>query len=194
MPQQVLVVSPHQQQNPPRAKEYSRPLNNFYTFENLSILRELALRQVAGVVEESHLTEPTGIKERIAAAITATPNATRLIRRGAHLAQRLDGELFVVHIRNRKISREQEKFLDTCRVITESLGGQFYQLEGTNAIEALSPFLNEQRITQVLIGESPKPKFKLGQQRFSSRLLAANRNADILILRSEADEDELAEP
>ena len=162
-------------------------LNNFFTFENLIILRELALRQIADVVEESHLTESVGVKERIAVAITATPNATRLIRRGAHLAHRLDGELLVVHVRNRKLTREQEKFLDTCRVIAKSLDGQFFQLEHTNVIQTLSTFLFEQRITQVIIGESPTPKFKLGYQKFSSRLLETATSADVIIVRNEED-------
>ena len=174
-------------------KIYSRDkieqsLNNFFTSENLTVLREIALRQVADVVEESHLTEPTGVKERIAVAITATPNATRLIRRGAHLAHRLDGELYVVHVRNRKLTRDQEKFLDTCRVITESLDGQFFQLEHTNVIRALATFLTEQRVTQILVGESPRRTLKLGQQRFSSRLLEAGETADVTIVRSESEE------
>jgi two-component system, OmpR family, sensor histidine kinase KdpD len=175
-------------------KIYSRDkieqsLDNFFTPENLTVLREIALRQVADVVEESYLTEPTGVKERIAVAITATPNATRLIRRGAHLAHRLDGELYVVHVRNRKFTREQERFLDTCRVITESLDGQFFQLEHTNVIQAIAQFLTAQRVTQVLVGESPKRILKLGQQRFSSRLLEASTNADVMIIRSKANED-----
>lgn len=173
-------------------KIYSRDkieqsLDNFFTPENLTVLREIALRQVADVVEESHLTEPTGVKERIAVAITTTPNATRLIRRGAHLAHRLDGELYVVHVRNHKLTRDQERFLDTCRVITESLDGQFFQLEYTNVIQALAEFLTEQRVTQVLVGESPKRKIKLGQQRFSSQLLEATKTADVIIVRDERD-------
>ncbi len=162
-------------------------LTNFFTLENLTILRELALRQVADVVEESHLTEPIGVKERIAVAITATANATRLIRRGGHLAHRLDGELYVLHVRHRPLTREQERFLDTCRVITESLDGQFFQLEGKDVIGQLSKFINEQRISQIVVGESPKRIFKLGQQRFSSRLLEASTNADVIIIRSESE-------
>jgi two-component system, OmpR family, sensor histidine kinase KdpD len=163
-------------------------LANFFTVENLTVLRELALRQVADVVEESHLTEPVGVKERIAVAITATPNATRLIRRGAHLAHRLDGEFYVVHVRNRPLTREQERFLDTCRVITESLDGQFVQLEGKEVISHLGKFVKEQRISQIVVGESPKRFLNLGRQRFSSRLLEASENADVLIIRSEAEE------
>ncbi len=163
-------------------------LTNFFTIENLTILREIALRQVADIVEESHLTEPVGVKERIAVAITATANATRLIRRGAHLAHRLDGELYVVHVRSRLLSREQERFLDTCRVITESLDGQFFQLEGKDVMVTLSGFIQEQRISQVIVGESPKRFLKFGQQRFSSRLLEATKTADVTIVRSEAEE------
>jgi two-component system, OmpR family, sensor histidine kinase KdpD len=140
------------------------------------------------VVEESHLTEHVGVKERIAVAITATSNATRLIRRGAHMAHRLDGELYVLHVRNRALTREQERFLDTCRVITESLDGQFFQLEGKEVISQLSKFVKEQRISQIVVGESPKRFLKLGQQRFSSRLLEASEQADVLIIRSEAEE------
>jgi two-component system, OmpR family, sensor histidine kinase KdpD len=163
-------------------------LSNFFTLENLTVLRELALRQVADVVEESHLTEPVGVKERIAVAITATPNATRLIRRGAHLAHRLDGELYVVHVRNRPVTREQERFLDSCRLITESLDGQFFQLEGKDIIQTLATFMKEQRVSQIIVGESPK-RFFVGQQSFSGRLLTAARNTDVLIVRSEAEEE-----
>ena len=161
-------------------------LTNFFTLENLTILRELALRQVADVVEESHLTEPVGVKERIAVAITATPNATRLIRRGAHLAHRLDGELYVVHVRNRLVTREQERFLDSCRLITESLDGQFFQLGGKDVIGQLSSFIKEQRVNQIIVGESPKRFLKLGQQRFSSQLLEVT-TADVTIVRDERD-------
>ena len=63
-----------------------RSLNNFFTPENLGVLRELALRQVADAVEEvSREHETDGVKERIAVAITPIPNATRLIRRGARV-------------------------------------------------------------------------------------------------------------
>jgi two-component system, OmpR family, sensor histidine kinase KdpD len=176
-------------------KIYSRDkieqsLQNFFTLENLAILRELALRQVADVVEESYLTEPepVGVKERIAVAITPTPNATMLIRRGAHIAHRLDGGLYVVYVRNRKLTRENERFLDTLRIITESLEGSFEQLEGKDAIGMLAKFISEQRINHVIVGESAKPVFMFGDRRFSSRLLEATEHANITIVRTSSED------
>ena len=80
-------------------------LANFFTAENLTVLRELALREVADAVEDAAVEGGSNLKERIAVAVTARSEATRLIRRGARLAHRLDGELYVVHVRSRRLSR-----------------------------------------------------------------------------------------
>lgn len=131
-------------------------LGNFFTSANLAVLRELALREVADAVEDPAVEAGTGnrIKERIAVAITPRPDSAQLIRRGARIAQRLDGELHVIYVRSRKLSRDDERLLDTFRVITQALEGEFLQLQAPKPGPALLEFIARKHITQVIMGTS----------------------------------------
>src|SRR5450755_15591 len=86
-------------------------LNNFFKLENLSALREVALRQVAEEVEAKRIpaesgtsgrgreerlidtAAPQAIGERLLALITPKPQSQRVVRRAWRSAQRLGGEL-----------------------------------------------------------------------------------------------------
>ena len=86
-------------------------LNHFFRIENLSALREVALREVAEEVEtkrrvapltplgtrEVDAAEPQAVQERLLALIT--PQSQRVVRRAARSAQRLDGELDLLYVR-----------------------------------------------------------------------------------------------
>lgn len=137
-------------------EKVDQALSNFFTLENLAVLRELALREVADAVEDPAAEAGSGhrIKERIAVAITARSESAQLIRRGARIAQRLDSELHVVYVRTRKLSRDEERLLDTYRVIAEALEGSFVQLEAPKAGPALIAFIAQNNITQVIMGTS----------------------------------------
>jgi len=145
----------------PKAK-IEQALANFFTAENLAVLRELALRSVADKVEEdaSAGESSPAIKERIAVAVTPSPKDALLIRRGARMAQRMRGELHVVHVRNRRLSREEERVLDSHRIITESLEGRFHSLEGRDVAQALADFAKEYGITQLVLGENSNPTWR----------------------------------
>ena len=94
----------------------------------------------------------------------------------------------MVYIRNRKLNRENERFLDTLGIITESLEGSFEQLEGKDVIQTLATFIKEQRINHVIVGESPKSRFTWFSKRFSSRLLEATDNANVTIIRNTSED------
>ena len=80
-------------------------LSNFFKIENLSALREVALRQVAEEVESKRVTSepaprgrgerlieavaPQAIGERLLALVTPKPQAQRVVRRAWRSAQRL---------------------------------------------------------------------------------------------------------
>ena len=89
-------------------------LNNFFRIENLSALREVALRQVAQEVEAKRLVkEPLGqredrladsaasqaVGERLLALIKPTPRAQRLVRRAWRSAQRLGAEIDLLWVK-----------------------------------------------------------------------------------------------
>jgi two-component system sensor histidine kinase KdpD len=175
-------------------KIYSRDkieqaLTHFFTTENLAVLRELALREVADAVEDTTIENGSSIKERIAVAVTARPEATRLIRRGARLAQRLDGEFYVVHVRSRRLSRDEEKALDVQRLITESLNGEFVQLTAPVVPSALIQFVRERRITQIVMGSSLRSRWlEFLKGSVINRVLRATQGVDVYVIGQEQQE------
>lgn len=168
----------------PKAK-IEQALANFFSAENLAVLRELALRSVADKVEEdaSAGEDSPAIKERIAVAVTLSPKDARLIRRGARMAQRMRGELHVVHVRNRRLSREEERILDSHRILTEGLGGRFHRLEGRDVARALADFAQEHGITQFVLGENTNPTWRdFFRLSIIQRLIYLTHDIDIHIM------------
>lgn len=164
----VLVdVSPAQLQERLRAGKIYAPdrveqaLSSFFTEENLTALRELALRQVADAVEETPAPEETtgrGLRERIAVAVEADPNAARLVRRGARVAQRLKGELLVATVQRGPLDSEGQRALDGLETLTRSLDGEFFRLESRDVVGSLISFIRQQDVTQIVLGESHRSR------------------------------------
>ncbi len=124
-----------------RPERVQAALNNFFKIENLSALRETALRQVAEDVEEKRLVrwpisdrstpvrrdeegvavaaepQPQAIAERLLALATLAPHSERVVRRAWRSAQRLDAELDVLLVRppGHPPSREDRERLEALR-------------------------------------------------------------------------------
>ena len=95
------------------AERIDAALNNFFRIENLSALREVALRQVAEEVGAKRLTTelvgsreeslaadaPQAVGERLLALVEPQPSAQRLVRRAWRSAQRLGAELDLLWVR-----------------------------------------------------------------------------------------------
>jgi two-component system sensor histidine kinase KdpD len=87
-----------------------RALSNFFRRGNLIALREMALHRVTRAVDRTlndyvkrkQLGPQWSVTEKVAVCISASAQARDLIARGARLAERLDGELYVVHVRSQK--------------------------------------------------------------------------------------------
>jgi two-component system sensor histidine kinase KdpD len=143
-----------------------RALDNFFRETNLIALRELALRQVAQVVDKSleqHRDEEdknkdhaaVAIRERIAVCISSNPAAQYLIARGARMAHALNAELFVIYIDLGQDSSEaNQRTLAANKRFAENVGGTVVRLEGKSVASAVAKFVNEKHITQVVFGRS----------------------------------------
>ncbi len=145
------------------SQHVERALSSLFTEENLIHLRELALRQVADAVEDAPEPEEMltrGMKERIAVAITAEPEAARLIRRGARIAQRLKGEFFAVFVELHPLSLDETKVLEGHERLTYDLSGGFHALKKNNIVDALVSFTHSHDITQIVMGESHRSRWQ----------------------------------
>src|SRR5258708_31857810 len=141
-----------------------RALENFFRETNLIALRELALRQVAQVVDQSleqHRVEraeergAVASRERIAVCISSNPAAQYLIARGARMAQGMNAELFVVYTDLGQDSSEaNERTLNANVRFAENVGASIVRLKGKSVAKAVAEFVNEKHITQVVFGRS----------------------------------------
>jgi two-component system sensor histidine kinase KdpD len=149
-------------------------LNNFFRIENLSALREVALRQVAEEVEAKRIvTEvvgtrnellaeaaPQAVGERLMALVEPYPGAQRLVRRAWRSAQRLGAELDMLWVRRpgQRLDAEQESALGALRTLASVLGVQLLVEESDALAETVARVAAERGTTYILIGRSREPR------------------------------------
>ncbi len=152
-------------------------LNNFFKVENLSALREVALRQVAEEVEhkrnpleidgarprgrEERLVDgsgPSAIAERLLALVTPDPGSQRIVRRAWRSAQRLGAELDVLWVTPEEEPTEAEnEQLAALRRLTSVLGAHLLIERGPDVAPVTQRVARERGTTYVLMGP-PHPQ------------------------------------
>lgn len=151
---------------PPERVDQS--LANFFRPGNLIALRELALHHVARAVdrklhdyvEKHNLGAQWAIAEKIAVCISSGPQACDLIARGARLANLLDADLYVLHVKDaRDAEPERKRALTTGVAFAKDLGATIIELNGRDTALVTATFIRDERITQVIVGRSATQGF-----------------------------------
>ena len=178
-------------------------LNNFFRIENLSALREVALRQVAeeegqrrfaaavnvGSREESIASEaPQAVSERLLALVTPSPDAQRLVRRAWRSAQRLGADIDLLWVRAPgTLSQEQERSLKALRQLASLLGARLIVEESDTVPEAIAGVARRQRSTYILMGRSlPTRGIKRLRTPLPQRLMELLPGVDVRIVADRA--------
>jgi two-component system sensor histidine kinase KdpD len=184
----------------------SAALNNFFKIENLSALRETALRHVAEGVEikrlapspvvvrrEEGLLESStaagagtqAIAERLLALVALAPHSQRIVRRAARSAERLGAHLDVLVVRpsERTPSAEDREQLESLRRLTAMLGARLLVEEGEDVATVAIETARRLGSTYVLIG-SPGARRGLSRLRepLVMRLLDGLPGVDVRIV------------
>jgi two-component system sensor histidine kinase KdpD len=202
-----------------RPERVPAALNNFFKIENLSALRETALRQVAEDVEVKRLIReprplvrrdeeglaaplepaPQTIAERLLALVTLAPDSERVVRRAWRSAQRLHAELDVLVVRptgraGGHTSQEDRKQLEELRRLVAMLGARLRVEEGEDVAAAAIRLARALGSTYVLLG-TPSPRRGLARVGDSllTRLLRGLPGVDIRIIADPALREEPAE-
>jgi len=180
-------------------------LNNFFKIENLSALREVALRQVAEEVGHKRLTtEHVGsremaadaqqaIGERLLALVEPCPGAQRLVRRAWRSAQRLGADLDLLWVKPpASLSDEQERSLVALRQLASVLGARLIVEESDNVAAAVAEVARRQGATYILMGAS-RPARGLARLRtpLAQRLMEELPGVDVRIV---AERSQRADP
>jgi len=175
-------------------------LLNFFRTENLSALRELALREVADDVEARRQTvvldplSQQAVNERVLVLVTPEPRSQRLLRRAWRSAQRLGSEVDALWVRKpgQKLSDEEATSLAALRRLAVILGAHFLEEEGDDLVQAVREVARERGTTYVLVGtpdESRRREVLRGS--LVSALVRELPGIDIRVVANRADRQEL---
>ena len=183
-------------------------LEHFFKEENLSHLREIALREVAESVERSSLArsplaEPreraAGSHSRVMACMSSnSPRAAMLLRRASRLAGRYSTDWFVVYVETpgeapERIDAEAQRKLLTNIERARELGAEVVRLRGEDPVDTILDFARSHSVGHIIVGRSHLSWWKqmLGRS-IPLRLVKEGAGFDVHIVSLTEDEPERA--
>lgn len=182
-----------------KPEKVAQALHNFFRPGNLAALRELALRKIAQEVDDDllHYMDKEDIRgswpanDRVLVCMTAQPIATTLVRRGYRLAERLKGDLVCLNVTLTGASVRADELcmpcLEEARHLTEELGGTWKEVAGDSAAEAIVAFALENRITQIVLGQSARGRLaEIVRGSVVNRIMRDTAGIDVLVVADQA--------
>jgi two-component system sensor histidine kinase KdpD len=178
-------------------------LVNFFRHDNLSALRELALREVAEDVEarrQTTLLNPLShqaVAERVLALVEPQPKSQRILRRAWRSAQRLGSDVDAVWVRptGREITSDERTQLAALRRLAVVLGIHFLEEEGDNFVATIRRVADERGSTYVFVGT---PDGSRRREIFGgsllSRMVRELPGIDIRVVANRADRSDHSTP
>ncbi len=177
-------------------------LINFFRLENLSALRELALREVAEDVEARRqavvldASSQQAVAERVLALIEPQPKSQRIMRRAWRSSQRLGGDIDALWVRpsGRPPTDDELTQLAALRRLAGILGIHLLEEEGDDLVGTVRRVARERGSTYVFVGtpdESRRREIFGGS--LLSRMVRELPGVDIRVVASRADRSKLDE-
>jgi two-component system sensor histidine kinase KdpD len=142
-------------------------LSGFFKTENLSALRELALREVAEEVEAKRVVRESvgtredrvssdvdqAVGERLMALVTPHASSQRLVRRAWRSAQRLGGELDLLYVQKKDPTDEEQDQLRALRKLATMMGAHLLVEPGHDVAKVAARVARERGTTYILLGQ-----------------------------------------
>lgn len=150
------------------AEKVPQALTHFFQTDNLTALRELALRFLADEVDDALLRRLAGDRadqvwetaERIMVAVTAASGTDALLRRAARIAARVKGDLTVVHVATGETRTGDRERLEALRQLSADLGATWDEIRHDVPAQALADYARQHQITQLVIGSTLRSRWQ----------------------------------
>ena len=165
-------------------------LDKFFTEPNLTALRDLSLRFVAGRVDENleSIVSSRGlglppVTERVMAVVDEGVDCRQALRRAASLAAALRAPWIAVAVETPAIqqSRDRRQNLQSNVDYAVDLGGEVVRGETADLARGLSEVIAEHRVTHLVLNHRPQKGFRLGPT-LADRLLRANPALEVHLI------------
>ncbi|HVY56280.1 MAG TPA: sensor histidine kinase KdpD [Xanthobacteraceae bacterium] len=142
----------------------ARAVENFFKLQNLTALRELALRRAAERVDAALIERmqaqaiegPWAAGERILACVGPDPISPAVVRTAKRLADLMDAPWLAVTVErpSANLGEASRRRLDDAMKLAETLGAQTYTLTGHDLPAEVLRFAKFENVTQIVIGRS----------------------------------------
>ncbi|HEV7999290.1 MAG TPA: universal stress protein [Planctomycetaceae bacterium] len=168
-------------------------LESFFTNANLTRLRELAFEEIAYRLDrrqsDAKQDQEHSTSGRVMVCLSSrSPNAERLLRRAARLADRFNAPWYAVYIQTptedvHLIDSATQRQITNALTLTTQMGGTPFQLRGPDVVGAIATYVKEYGITHIVLGRTQRPWYRrwLGPS-ILERLLSAIPDVDVLIV------------
>src|SRR5215467_7346909 len=142
----------------------ARAVESFFKPQNLTALRELALRRAAERIDtdlvarmQAHAIEgPWPAGERILASIGPDLNSPMIVRAAKRLAELMDAPWIAVTVERPggRLNEDARRRLDETFKLAQILGGGTHTIVGNDITAELLRFAKFENVTQIVIGRS----------------------------------------
>ena len=165
-------------------------LENFFKDQNLSTLRELALREVAESVDRgAKRPQDVNASGRVMVCLASQPPRARtLLSRASRMAGRLNTDWFAVYVETPQeaphlIDAEAQRHLLANLEKARELGAEVVRLKAADPAQALLDFAASHGIAHIVVGRSLQPWWRqLLRGSVVLRLLRESDNFDLHVI------------
>ena len=153
-------------------EQAERALEHFFSHDNLTALRELALRRTAERVDEQLLSRmqaqaipgPWAAGDRLLVCVNEDPRSLGLIRYARLLADRLHAPWTALYVESRRTAQlddaQRDRIADALR-LAQSLGAEAVTVPGggQHTAQDVIDYAKSNNITQIIIGKSARSRW-----------------------------------
>lgn len=171
-----------------------RAINNFFSIENLTALREISLRRCAdhvNSINEIHRIKQKQnfdcqTEEHVLVGLSASPSNGKIIRTAARMVKAFKGQFTAIYVETPDVKvmddDEQKRLRENMR-LAEQLGANIEVVYGEDIAFQIAEFARLSEVTKIVIGRSSAIKTKIfGKQTLVEKLMIYAPLLDVYII------------
>ena len=150
-----------------RPERVEAAMRNFFTKENLRLLREIAIRKAADRITHENLNTgrvvEKGAGSKLMVCVSHSPSSAKCVRWAARMAEAFFIPWVAVYVENTDpdyLSDEQKKCKHTNLELAEKLGAEIITLSGVGVADVVAEYARLSGITNIVIGKGRRKWFK----------------------------------
>lgn len=180
-------------------EQVRQAVDRFFRKENLTALRELALRQTAQRVSAQVLLERAGLgdqrpwptAERILVCVGPSPLSSRVVRTARRMASSAQAEWIAVSVETSRLGERAAAQVRRNLQLAERLGAETTVLSGESVVDEILSFAIKRNVNKIVIGKPALPQWREWLRgSIVSELIRRSGEIDVHVVKGEPEDQE----